>query len=222
MSPTIGDQWVTDVTSTDATLHAEINPNGQQTPYELQIDTTGNFRFFQTSSCPLRFAPFVCLTVIVPGDPLSPGLVQPPEFMLPAGSVSQHVSVNMGSIGAFLQPETTYYYRALAANGFGFVYGPTQTFTTPSASTVIVDLIPPDEPPTMPEDGELVTTVGSGTTADIPLADDVGDGVRQRSRRAAGCKVRHGRRAMRRVARESSSRARPHIRGRARAGCARN
>jgi hypothetical protein len=216
--PTVGSQWVSGVTPTDATLNAEINPNGLLTKYKLQLDTTGRFRFFQSDSCPLHPPGVGCAQVIVGGDPLGSGLVQPVEYSLSAGFESQHVSVNMGDIGALLQLDTTYYYRAIAANGFGFVYGPTQTFVTPSALASLGDLTP-DESPALPKDGVPVTTGGSGATAGLPT-DDVGRGARQRPRRA-GCQVRHGRRSVRRVVRGSSSRATVRIRGRARAGCAR-
>ena len=132
--PTIERQWVSGVTSTDATLNAEIDSNGMRTYYELQIDTTGNFRFDQNSSCPLEEAPMWCLAVIVIGDPLPPGLVQPPEFVLPAGGGVEQVSVRMADIGATLQPGTTYHYRAIAANDGPVVEGPEQTFTTPPAT----------------------------------------------------------------------------------------
>jgi hypothetical protein len=158
--PTIWQQWVSDVTSSDATLHAEINPGGLQTSYKLQLDTTGNFNFYQSNSCLLYIPGMFCLEVIVPGDPLPEGLVQPPEFSLPASSDNQHVSVSMSSIGATLQPETTYHYRAVAGNTDGIVYGAYPyysgngweywgygaevTFTTPAA-----DPEPPaEEPPT--------------------------------------------------------------------------
>lgn len=132
--PMIERQWVSGVTSTDATLNAEIDSNGLRTYYELQIDTTGNFRFDQNSSCPLAEAPMWCLAVIVVGDPLPPGLVQPPEFVLPASGGVELVSVRMADIGATLQPGTTYHYRAIAANGEVLVEGPEQTFTTPPAT----------------------------------------------------------------------------------------
>jgi hypothetical protein len=132
-APSIEAQWVAGVTSTDATLHAEINPNGLQTHYKLQIDTTGNFKFDQNDSCPLHPPGIFCAQVVLPGDPLPPGLVQPVEYTLPAGSESRHVSVNMASIGATLQPGTTYHYRAIAANESSFlVEGDAQTFTTPA------------------------------------------------------------------------------------------
>jgi hypothetical protein len=133
-SPTIERQWVSAVTSTDATLNAEIDSNGLATRYELQIDTTGNFRFDQNSSCPLEDVPMWCLALMVVGDPLPAGLVQPPEFDLRAADKAEHVSINMASIGATLQPGTTYHYRAIAANGEVVVEGPEQTFTTPPAT----------------------------------------------------------------------------------------
>lgn len=128
--PTIENQWVSDITSTDATLNATINPNGLLTKYKLQIDTTGNFDFFQTDGCPLHPPGIVCTAAIVPGEPLPPGLIEPPESSLPAAYGGQHVSVNLASIGATLQPDTTYHFRAIAANGFPIVEGPDLTFTT--------------------------------------------------------------------------------------------
>jgi hypothetical protein len=140
--PSIISESVSNVSSTDATLEAQVNPNGLLTVYELQIDTTGNFKFFQTSSCPLNVPGMGCATEVVNGDPLAPGLVQPPEYSLPAADGPQRVSVNMATIGAVLQPGTTYHYRAIAANGDQTVTGPDQTFTTPSPDTT-----PPGQPP---------------------------------------------------------------------------
>lgn len=135
--PTIEDQWVTDLSSSDATLNAQINPNGLLTKYKLQIDTTGKFLFFQPDSCPLHPPGIACAQAIVEGEPLPAGLVQPPEMTLPASTESQHVSVKLSSIGATLQPETTYHFRAIAANSPEIIYGWDLTFTTP----------PPFEPP---------------------------------------------------------------------------
>jgi hypothetical protein len=140
--PTILSQSASNVTTTDVTLEAEIDPNGRDTVYELQIDTTGNFSFYQTSSCALNVPGVGCTTEVVPGDPLAPGLVQPPEYTLPASDEPQQVSLNMAGIGTVLQPGTTYHYRAIAANGEQIVEGPDQTFTTPSP-----DVTPPGQPP---------------------------------------------------------------------------
>jgi hypothetical protein len=131
-APLIASQSVTAITSTNATLNADINPNGLLTKYKLQIDATGNFKFFQADSCPLHPPGIFCTHELVSGDPLPPGLVEPPESSLPAGTESQHVSVNLARIGATLQPGTTYHFRAIAANSNGFTYGSDQTFTTPA------------------------------------------------------------------------------------------
>lgn len=139
--PTIDEEWVTGVTPTSATLNAEINPSGLLTKYKLQIDTTGHFNFNQNDSCVLHPPGIVCAQVLINGEPLPPGLVEPPESSLAASFESQHVSVNMASIGATLQPGTTYHYRAIAANGTGSAFGPDLTFTTPSGTgTSPIDL----------------------------------------------------------------------------------
>ncbi len=129
--PTIESESVTSVTASGATLNARIDPHGLLTKYKLQIDTTGKFNFFQTDSCPLHPPGIFCAQVIVPGDPLPQGLVEPPEASLAAGTGSQAVSVNLASIGATLQPGTLYHYRAIAASSGGFAYGQEQTFITP-------------------------------------------------------------------------------------------
>ena len=137
LPPTIDGEWITGITFTNATLNAEINPNGLLTKYKLQIDTTGDFHFAQNDSCVLHPPGIVCAQVIINGPPLPPGLVEPPESSLAASFVDQHVSVNMASIGATLQPGTTYHYRAIAANSLQVVGGPDQTFTTPPVSPLI-------------------------------------------------------------------------------------
>lgn len=140
-APTIRSEWVTGVTTSNALLHAEINPHGLLTKYKLQIDTTGNFRFFQYDSCPLHPPEIGCFQAIVPGDPLPEGLVEPPESTLFGGTGAEVVSVNLAAIGAILQPGTTYHFRAIAANSLDITYGPDLMFTTP--------LVPPteEEPP---------------------------------------------------------------------------
>lgn len=144
--PTIDRQWVTDVTASNATLHAEINPNGLETHYELQIDTTGSFSFFQEDSCPLHPPGIACAAGVIPGDPLPPGLVQPLELTVPAGHDSQQVSVALGSIGATLEPETIYRYRTIAANGAVLREGPAQAFTTSAG----ISPNPPEQQPEAP------------------------------------------------------------------------
>jgi hypothetical protein len=168
--PTIGAQWVTEVTQDDASLNAEINPSGLPTAYELQIDTTGRFRFYERGGgCPLSGVQMICTAAEAPGDPLPPGLVQPPEFMLPAVDEGRHVSVEMASIGATLQPGTTYRFRAIASNGWTVVEGATQTFTT------LADPSPPAGPG---------IAVASGPSAD----EAEKRGTRRKARR---CRAKH-------------------------------
>ena len=183
---TIDRQWATGITKSDATLHAEINGDDLLTHYELQIDTTGNFRFYQTSSCPLSAAPMICLMVIVPGDPLPPGLVQPPEFMMPASHDSRQVSVNMAEIGATLQPDTTYFYRAIATNGRGLVEGPTETFTTPLTDPSPV-LVPAEITPAATINASINDTAPA---AALPSSRPRRAKHRSSGRRAGQCRLR--------------------------------
>jgi hypothetical protein len=153
--PTIGNESATNVTEHNATLGADINPNGLLTKYKLQIDTTGHFKFDQNDSCVLHPPGIFCAQVVIAGEPLPPGLVEPPESTLPASLESQHVSVNLAIIGATLQPNTTYHYRAIAASGLPVVEGPDQTFTTPSAG----------EPPAIEDESETTETTSTNDPA---------------------------------------------------------
>jgi hypothetical protein len=130
---------VTGVTASNATLHTAIGPNGLPTVYKLQNDTTGNFKFDQNDSCPLHPPGIVCAQVMIEGDPLPPGLVEPPESTLPTSTEPRRVKVNLGAIGASLEPETTYHFRVIAANEDGFAYGVDQTFRTPSALAPVIE-----------------------------------------------------------------------------------
>jgi hypothetical protein len=132
--PTIGTEWVTGVTQHNAVLHAEINPNGSLTKYKLQIDTTGHFKFDQNDTCALHPPSVACGWIMITGEPLPAGLKEPSEGSIPAGNDPVEVSADLANIGATLQPNTTYYYRAIAASGVPEVEGPTQTFKTPSAT----------------------------------------------------------------------------------------
>ena len=69
--------------------------------------------------------------MIVDGEPLPAGLVEPKPQYIPAGSGEESVSLDLASIGATLQPDTTYHYRVTASNGGQGAQGPDQTFTTP-------------------------------------------------------------------------------------------
>jgi hypothetical protein len=124
-------EWATNVTSTDATLNATIDPHGLYTAYEFQIYTSATYDY-PRSECPLPPDPGQCNT-LWSGEPLPAGLLEPPPASIPAGSPTQSVNVDLASIGATLQPGTTYHFRVIVANYSDFpeVYGPDRTFTTP-------------------------------------------------------------------------------------------
>jgi hypothetical protein len=128
--PSIGSESVSNITEHNATLEAQIDPNGLETAYEFQIDTNASYNYTK-SACPLGEC-----DAISAGEPLPAGLVEPEPEYIPAGSGDHSVSLDLASIGATLQPGTTYHYRVIASNGSGpEVQGPDQTFTTPSPST---------------------------------------------------------------------------------------
>jgi hypothetical protein len=136
-APAIEGESVSQVTPTGATLEAQIDPNGLYTAYEFQIDTSASYNYTKPD-CPLPLPGFMQCESITDGPPLPPGLVEPKPEYIPAGFGDQSVSVDLASIGATLDPATTYHYRIIASNGGQIVEGPDQTFTTPSAGTAPV------------------------------------------------------------------------------------
>ena len=128
-APSIDGVSASNITEHNATLEAQINPNGLETAYQFQIDTNGNYNYTK-SVCPLG----ECEAISV-GEPLPAGLVEPEAEHIPAGSGDQPASLDLANIGATLQPGTMYHYRVLASNGSGpMVQGLDQTFTTSSSA----------------------------------------------------------------------------------------
>ncbi|MFZ2113877.1 MAG: hypothetical protein WAU77_09115 [Solirubrobacteraceae bacterium] len=136
-APTIEAESATDVTATDATLSATIDTQNLYTAYEFQIDTNSTYDYTRPA-CALELPGFGACQVIVVGEPLPFGLVEPPSASIPSGSGTQTVSVGLASIGVTLQPGATYHYRVIAANTSNgqVVTGPDQTFTTSQDGTV--------------------------------------------------------------------------------------
>ena len=129
--PSIESESVSHITPTDATLEAQINTQGSYTGYWFQIDTNSSYDFTQ-ADCPFEFPGSAECDSISVGEPLPAGLVEPHPEYIQANSGDQSVRLDLASIGATLQPLTTYHYRAIAANGGGpTAQGPDQTFTTP-------------------------------------------------------------------------------------------
>jgi hypothetical protein len=98
--PSVDGESDSNVTSTGATLEAQVNPNNQETSYRFVYATDEAFTN----------------PVNVPGaSPLS------------ASFGDQAVSVDLEGR---LTPDTTYYYRVIAENAAGVTEGPVQSFTT--------------------------------------------------------------------------------------------
>lgn len=101
-------EFTTEVTSTTATVGAQIDPNGNETKYRFEYLTESAF--------------------IANGDsftgPNTP--IDTPEGVLVAGEEAQSVADDLRE----LEPSTTYVYRVLAHNAGGEKTGAAQTFTT--------------------------------------------------------------------------------------------
>jgi hypothetical protein len=139
--PVIESESVSNVTATDATLEASVNPKEAATgdyyqfqlvrspseyaseilcPAKLPAGTDGCIGTQSASALPIGF---------IPGNTAQPGVDHP-------------ISLDLASAGVTLQPGTTYHYRVLVARRVQTedtiewepptVYGADQTFTTPS------------------------------------------------------------------------------------------
>jgi hypothetical protein len=107
--PLIESESVSQVTETDATLEARIDPNGLNTTYQFRLE----------SGC---LPPMACLAITT--YPL-------PSGELPASSEPQSVSLDLNSAGITLKPHTTYAYSVDATNEAGSTSGVERRFTTP-------------------------------------------------------------------------------------------
>jgi hypothetical protein len=129
-SPTIESVSVSGITEHDATLEAQIDTQGSYTGYWFQIDTNSSYDFTQ-ADCPFDFPDYAECESITDGEPLPAGLVEPHPEYIQAGSGDQLVKLDLASIGATLEPATTYHYRVLASSGgYPIVVAPDQTFET--------------------------------------------------------------------------------------------
>lgn len=131
--PVIESESAASITSTDATLGTQIDTENLYTAYEFEIDTNASYNYTK-ADCPLPVPGYAQCASITDGEPLPAGLVEPSPEGIPVGSGIESVSLDLASIGATLQPATTYHYRVIASNGGQVVEGPDQTFTTLLAS----------------------------------------------------------------------------------------
>ncbi len=156
-SPVIESESAAHIASTDATLAAQINTDNLFTAYEFEIDTNASYNYTK-ADCPLPVPGYAQCDSIAVGEPLPAGLVEPwPEFIAP-GSGTESVSLDLASIGATLQPATTYHYRVIASNGGPIAEGPDQTFTT----------LPPGAPPVI-ESVSLSHLTGTDATLEAKI-----------------------------------------------------
>ena len=145
--PSIESESVSHVTSTDATLEAEIDVEGLRHGADYQ---------FQIVQNPSEYASeLICPSTRPQGHeicvgPQSPGAA--PIGFVPGDEANplkdSPVSLDLGGAGITLKPGTTYHYRVIAARSKPSedtiewepptVYGPDQTFTTPTAGTAPV------------------------------------------------------------------------------------
>ncbi len=109
--PAIESESATKITMTDATLEAQIDPEGLETTYEFYLESPSCFSF-GWGHCEASG-----------GVPIDKGTI-------PAGSTSQSVSVDLAAVGHTLSAGTIYGYRVVASNSAGTRYGAEKTFTT--------------------------------------------------------------------------------------------
>ncbi len=105
-APSFTSESVSHLTATDATLEAQIDPNGLETTYEFHL----------ASPACQREWPLVGPCLAISGFSL-------PSAIIPAQSGVQTVSINLSSAGHSLQPGTWYEYAVTASNAAGEVTG---------------------------------------------------------------------------------------------------
>jgi hypothetical protein len=138
-APSVDGESVSTLSSTDATLEAQINlheaPSGAYYQFQVLTDPSG---YASEIRCPSKLAPTVdgCSGIqsagalpigFIPGDTLQPGVDRP-------------AALDLASAGVTLKPGTTYHYRVLVARRVQTedtiqweaptVYGADRTFTT--------------------------------------------------------------------------------------------
>ncbi len=168
-APTIGDVSVSNVTEHDATLEAQINANSRYTGYEFQIDTDGSYNFTRPA-CPFELPGYAQCESVTIGEPLPEGLVEPQPEYIPARSIGdQPVSLDLASIGATLQQDTTYHYRVVASSGSSTqeVVGPDQTFQTPPSQSLPAGPLAGEEKPPTNNAGEQSGTSSPGVSSSV-------------------------------------------------------
>jgi alpha-tubulin suppressor-like RCC1 family protein len=110
--PTIEGVSVSGITEHDATLEAQIDPNGLATTYQFRLG----------KGC----YPAICDVIVD---------ISLPEGNLSSAQGAQSVSLDLNSVGVSLQPNSMYYYSVVATNSAGEAGGNEGTFRTPPEPT---------------------------------------------------------------------------------------
>ena len=132
-APLIESESARNITASDATLEATLDPQGLYTAYEFQIDTNASYDFSRPA-CPFEVPGYAQCQLVIAGEALPPALLEPPPSALPEPLRVESVGVDLAGIGASLQPDTTYHYRVIASNGAREAQGADETFTTSARS----------------------------------------------------------------------------------------
>jgi hypothetical protein len=115
--PAVEEESAANVTATDATLEARVDPGSGEDGFSLE--TTYEF-FLESPWCGTRGTGFCEAS----------GGVLVYKGVLPSGSKPQLVSVDLASVGHALSPSTTYGYRVVASNEVGEAFGGEKVFST--------------------------------------------------------------------------------------------
>ncbi len=116
--PKIEEEFAVDVTSSEATLVAIVNPSGSAMTYQFEIANAPNCAPVESPNAPCHY--------------LSLGTV--PDGALPASAEAQPVNLKVPSSEVELQPNATYDFRVIATNGVGSTTGSDTKFTTLDAA----------------------------------------------------------------------------------------
>ena len=159
-APLIEGESVSHITATDATLEAQINPNGLETTYRFELE----------SGCGIeKPEPGHATCMVIVGTSVPPG-------QIPPSSEGETVRVNLEAAGVTLRPDTEYRYRVAATNSAGSTKQEEaqvfkQTFTTSSSAPVIESESVSSITPTDATLEAKINTEGLETTYEFNLSE---------------------------------------------------
>lgn len=126
--PTIESESASNVTATDATLEALVNPGSGEDGFSLET----TYEFFLESPWCGSVRPYG-------GCEASGGVLVYKGTIAGGAAAPQLESVDLASVGQTLSPATTYGYRVVARNEVGEAFGFEKTFTTPGGGSGCVE-----------------------------------------------------------------------------------